>query len=99
VLQVEQNTEKLGIGMVLWETRLVAGTGAAAGVAIAFGLSRFLRSLVFGVTTTIRFHYSGEPSLDPLERVGCTSPSRGRSIRAPTKAYFRSKATGGACFE
>jgi ABC-type antimicrobial peptide transport system permease subunit len=36
--------------MVVRETLLVSFTGCAAGAAAAFGLSRFLQSLLFGVT-------------------------------------------------
>ena len=39
------------VGMVLSETVAVSLLGAAAGVAAAYGLSRFLSSLLFGVTT------------------------------------------------
>lgn len=61
--RVAQRTREIGIrialgasasgvlGMVLRETLLVSLAGCAAGVAAAFGLSRFLRSLLFGVTT------------------------------------------------
>lgn len=36
--------------MVLWETLLVSLAGTMAGIATAFGLGRFLSSLLFGVT-------------------------------------------------
>jgi predicted permease len=39
------------IGMVLQETLLISVVGIAAGAAMAFWLSRFLQSLLFGVTT------------------------------------------------
>ncbi len=39
------------VGMVLQETAIVSLAGASAGVAAALGLSRFLRSLLFGVTS------------------------------------------------
>jgi predicted permease len=38
------------VGMVVRETLLVSFAGCAAGIAAAFGLSRFLQSLLFGVT-------------------------------------------------
>jgi predicted permease len=38
------------VGMVVRETLLVSIAGCAAGIAAAFGLSRFLQSLLFGVT-------------------------------------------------
>jgi len=37
--------------MVLQETLLISVVGIAAGAAMAFWLSRFLQSLLFGVTT------------------------------------------------
>ncbi len=37
--------------MILRETLLVSLGGTAAGIAVAFGLSRYLRTLLFGVTT------------------------------------------------
>ena len=39
------------VGMVLRETLAVSLVGALAGVAAAYGLSRFLSSLLFGITT------------------------------------------------
>ena len=39
------------MGMVLQETLLISCVGIAAGAAMAFWLSRFLQSLLFGVTT------------------------------------------------
>jgi len=39
------------IGMVLQETLLISVAGIAAGAAMTFWLSRFLQSLLFGVTT------------------------------------------------
>jgi putative ABC transport system permease protein len=38
------------VGLVVGETLLVSFAGCAAGIAGAFGLSRFLQSLLFGVT-------------------------------------------------
>ena len=60
--RAQQRTREMGIrlalgasanqvvGMVLQETLLVSFLGAATGVLAAFGLSRFLSSLLFGVT-------------------------------------------------
>jgi predicted permease len=38
------------VGMVVWETLLVSFAGCVAGAAAALGLSRFLQSLLFGIT-------------------------------------------------
>jgi len=60
--RAQQRTREMGIrlalgasaqqvvGMVLQESLLVSTLGAASGVVAAFGLSRFLSSLLFGVT-------------------------------------------------
>jgi ABC-type lipoprotein release transport system permease subunit len=47
--------------MVLRETLLVSVAGCLAGVAAAFVLSRYLRSLLFGVTTHDRTAFAFSP--------------------------------------
>ena len=51
------------VGMVLRETFVVSLLGAAAGVAAAYGLSQFLSSLLFGVTTHDTVAFVACPSI------------------------------------
>jgi ABC-type antimicrobial peptide transport system permease subunit len=51
------------VGMVVRETLLVALLGCAAGIVGAFGLSRFLQSLLFGVTAHDRIAFAVFPTI------------------------------------
>jgi putative ABC transport system permease protein len=73
--RVAQRTREMGIrialgasaarvaGMVLVETLAVAVAGCLAGVAVAFALSRWLRSLLFGITTHDVVAFTVSPTL------------------------------------
>jgi ABC-type antimicrobial peptide transport system permease subunit len=86
---VAERTQEIGVRMALGATGtnvvslflrqglLAAGGGIAVGIAVAFGLTRWLQTLLFGVTTTDSLTFAGVVALLFLVALAaCYLPAR-----------------------
>jgi ABC-type antimicrobial peptide transport system permease subunit len=100
---VEQRTREIGIRMALGAERAavlrlivgqgtrLAGIGIAAGVAGAFGLSRLMAGLLYGVSATDPLTYGALAAVLAVVAVGaCAVPAR-RAVRVDPDVALRAE--------
>jgi len=75
------------IGLVLRQGMTLAGLGILVGVAGAFALTRFIRSMLFGVTPTDPLTFTGIPGLlTTIALLACWLPARRAANVDPMEA-------------
>ncbi len=99
--RIGQQTREIGIrialgarvGRIVWtvirQTGLASAAGLASGIAAAFGLSRFLRSLMFGVTEHDALIFAGCPIVLLLTAVAAATWPAMRAARVDPAVTLR----------